>query len=129
MIGAMRLLAVLLLAAAPVAAAERLRADLACAPVANAELDYDCTIKLSDAAGKPVEGADLSVGADMPSMPLAHNVAPVKAKASAPGIYEARLALEMHGVWAVKLRLGPPRNDQIVRRLRFEPGKVESAAR
>jgi hypothetical protein len=126
----MRILAAALLAlATPAVAAERVRADLACVPIADAELDYACTIRLSDAAGKPVEGADISVGADMPSMPMAHNVAPVKARQSVPGVYEARLTLEMHGVWAVKLRLGPPRNDQIVRRLRFEPGKVEAPSR
>jgi hypothetical protein len=126
----MRILAAALLAlATPAVAAERLRADLACVPIADAELDYACTIRLSDAAGKPVEGANISVGADMPSMPMMHNVAPVKAKPLAAGIYEARLALEMHGVWAVKLRLTAPHNDQIVRRLRFEPGKVETPSR
>ncbi|OGK78018.1 MAG: hypothetical protein A2X52_02275 [Candidatus Rokubacteria bacterium GWC2_70_16] len=119
----------LLTLALPAAAAERSRADVACAPIPDENLDYACTIRLTDPAGKPVEGADISVGADMPSMPMAHNVAPVKAKASAPGVYEARLALEMHGVWAVKLRLGPPHNDLIVRRLRFGPGKVDATSR
>lgn len=130
MMPAMRAFLLLLLIASPTLAAERLRADLACRPVANDELAYDCAITLSDAQGKPVAGAEITVGADMPSMPMAHNVAPVQAKpATEPGTYDARLELEMHGEWAVKLRLAKPRNDQFVRRLRFEPGKVEPATR
>lgn len=130
MMAAMRALIFMLLVATPALAAERLRADLACRPVANDELAYDCAIRLSDPQGKSVTGAEITVGADMPSMPMAHNVAPVLAKASAdPGTYEARLELEMHGEWAVKLRLAKPRNDQFIRRLRFEPGKVEPATR
>lgn len=130
MIATMRTLLLLLLLASPAVAAERLRVDLACKPVANDELAYDCAIKLSDTRGKPVPGAEIVVGADMPSMPMAHNVAPVQAKSAAePGTYDARLELEMHGEWAVKMRLSKPRNDQFVRRLRFEPGKVEPATR
>jgi len=120
----------MLLIASPAVAAERLRADLACRPVAGDEFAYDCAIKLSDAQGKPVQGAEITVGADMPSMPMAHNVAPVQAKPGTnPGTYDARLELEMHGEWAVKMRLSKPRSDQFVRRLRFEPGKVEPATR
>jgi len=131
MIAGMRLpmLGLALLLAAPAAGAERLRAELACAPIPGEDLDYACTVRLADAAGNPAEGVALSLGADMPSMPMAHNVAPVQARPAGPGRYEATLKLEMHGVWAVKLRLGPPRNDLIVRRLRFEPGRVEAAGR
>jgi nitrogen fixation protein FixH len=120
------LLAWCLLSAVSAGAAERTRIELSCSPIAGRALDYACRVKLTDSAGKPVEGAEVTIGADMPSMPMAHSVAPVKAKPAAPGLYEAELALEMHGVWAVKLRLSPPRGEQTVRRLRFEPGKVEA---
>jgi hypothetical protein len=51
----------------------------------------------------------------MPSMPMAHNVKPVIAKASgAPGEYQARLTLEMYGDWAVRLQIGGPIRDQLV---------------
>jgi hypothetical protein len=119
----MRILAAALLAlATPAVAAERVRADLACVPIADAELDYACTIRLSDAAGKPVEGADISVGADMPSMPMAHNMKPVKAvPGNEPGTYRARILLEMHGDWAVKVDLTGQVRDRIVKSMRFEP--------
>jgi hypothetical protein len=71
-------------------------------------------IKLSR-GGQPLIGAQITVGADMPSMPMAHNVRPVKAKPGAkPGEYTAKLDLEMLGEWAVKLRLAGPVKDQLV---------------
>ncbi len=78
----------LLIAALP-AAAQRLAADVDCKPTKH-DLVYDCRIALKEAkSGKPVSGAEVSVGADMPSMPMAHNVKPVKAKpGAAPGEYE-----------------------------------------
>ena len=129
MIASMRLpvLILALLLAAPAAGAERVRAELTCAPIPGEDLDYACTVQLTEPGGRPADGIDLTLGADMPSMPMAHNVSPVKARPAGPGRYEATLKLEMHGVWAVKLRLGPPRDDLIVRRLRFEPGKVVPA--
>ena len=73
-------------------------------------LVYDCIIKLSNArTSAPLEQATVTVGADMPSMPMAHNVRPVIAKATGtPGEYQARLALEMFGDWAVRLKIGGP---------------------
>jgi hypothetical protein len=111
-------------ASTPASAAET-SADITCEPTAKS-LVYACTITLRDGAGgPPLPGIDLTLGADMPSMPMAHNVRPVKAKPGpAPGTYEAELELEMHGDWAVRLRLAGPRTDLVVRRLRFEPGEV-----
>jgi hypothetical protein len=77
-------------------------------------------IKLSK-GGQPLSGAQITVGADMPSMPMAHNVKPVKAKpAKRPGEYEARLDLEMLGEWAVKLRLAGPVRDQLILHYEFD---------
>jgi hypothetical protein len=51
----------------------------------------------------------------MPSMPMAHNIKPVRAKpGKAPGEYHARLDLEMPGEWAVKLRLSGAARDVLV---------------
>lgn len=81
---------------------------------------YDCKIKLTH-AGAPLPGVDVTVGADMPSMPMAHNVKPVKAKpGAAPGEYDARLELEMTGPWAVKLRLGGAVRDQLILHYDFD---------
>ncbi len=112
--------ALALLAAAAPAAAQRLGADVDCRPTKH-DLVYDCRIALKESkSGKPVSGADVSVGADMPSMPMAHNVKPVKAKPGAgPGEYEARIELEMYGEWALKLNVRGPTRDVIVKKLDF----------
>lgn len=111
---------VLILGLAPaIALAQSPKADLAC-KATGTDFVYDCTIRLSR-GGKPVEGAQLTVGADMPSMPMAHNVKPVKAvPAQAPGEYRAKLDLEMLGVWAVKLRLSGPVRDQLILHYEFD---------
>ena len=93
--------------------AQRVQGELACKPTTT-DFIYDCRIKLSR-GGQPLPGAAVTVGADMPSMPMAHNVKPVKAKpGKVPGEYEAKLDLEMLGEWAVKLRLGGPVKDQLI---------------
>ena len=95
------------------ALSQKLDAALQCAAT-KTDFVYDCVIRLSK-GGQPLSGAEITVGADMPSMPMAHNVKPVKAKpGKLPGEYEAKLDLEMLGEWAVKLRLGGPVKDQLV---------------
>jgi hypothetical protein len=114
------LLAIALAALAAPAAAQRLAADVDCRP-AKDDLVYDCRIALREArSGKPVAGADVAVGADMPSMPMAHNVRPVKAKPEkAPGVYTVRIELEMHGEWALRLDVRGPVRDVIVKKIDF----------
>jgi YtkA-like protein len=104
----------------PVAAADRARVAIACKAAAEA-LAYDCTFTLTNArTGAPIDNAELSIGADMPSMPMAHNVRPVAAKATAtPGEYAARLTLEMQGDWALRLKVAGPLEDQVVEVIRF----------
>ena len=68
-------------------------------------------------SGKPVSGAEVSVGADMPSIPMAHTVRPVKAKpGKAPGEYLARIELEMAGEWSLKLNARGPVRDVIAKK-------------
>ena len=119
--------AVLALAALP-AAAQGTRAELDCTPT-RTEHVYDCVIRLAR-GGAPLAGAQLSIGADMPSMPMAHNIKPVKAKpGKKPGDYEARLDLEMAGEWAVKLRLSGPVRDQLVLHYEFDEKGARPAVR
>lgn len=109
---------VLIFSAFP-AFAQRVRGELACKPT-KTDFIFDCTIKLAR-DGQPLVGAEITVGADMPSMPMAHNVKPVKAKPGrAPGEYEAKLDLEMLGEWAVKLRLAGPVKDQLILHYDFD---------
>jgi hypothetical protein len=101
------------------AVAQRTDAALDC-KYTGKDFVYDCTIKL-ERGGEPLSGAQVSVGADMPSMPMAHNVKPVKAQPTkTPGEYRARLDLEMAGEWAVKLRLAGPVRDQLVLHYEFD---------
>ena len=101
--------------AATALAADRAKAAIDCKPAGD-KFAYDCVIKLSNArSAAPVEKADVTVGADMPSMPMAHNVQPVLAKPTGkPGEYEARIQLEMFGNWAVRLKVEGTLGDQIV---------------
>ena len=96
-------------------AADRASAVIDCKATTEL-LIYDCIIALGNArTGAPLEGATVTVGADMPSMPLAHNIRPVTAKATGkPGEYAARMTLEMHGDWAVRLTVTGPLRDQLV---------------
>ena len=107
----------------------RTKADVACRPAA-ATLQYDCTIMLTNLrTNEPLTGVTLTVGADMPSMPMMHNVRPVKAvPGQTPGTYQARLALEMHGDWALQLNLSGPLRDRVVSTMRFDPDRVMPAA-
>jgi hypothetical protein len=112
------------------AAQVRAKADVACRPSAE-QLHYDCIIKLANArTNEPLSGVGLTVGADMPSMPAMHNVRPVKATEDVEkGTYQARIALEMHGDWALRLDLSGAVRDRVVRVLRFESDRVSEAAR
>jgi len=111
---------VLILAVLPgVALAQAPKADLQC-NATGTDFVFDCTIRVTR-GGKPLEGARITVGADMPSMPMAHNVKPVQAQpAQAPGEYKAKVDLEMLGVWAVKLRLSGPVRDQLILHYEFD---------
>jgi hypothetical protein len=107
-------LAALLLCAEAIA--QRPQARLDCKPTGT-DFVYDCLIRLTPAAAD----VQITVGADMPSMPMAHQVRPVRAKSTgAPGEYRARLELEMSGEWAVKLRLAGALRDQIVLHYEFD---------
>lgn len=111
------------LAAGP-ARAERMAVTVSCVP-AEKPLVYDCTLTLAERdSGRMIVGAAAIVEADMPSMPLAHKVKPVELKPTdKPGVYTFRIELEMHGEWALKLRLSRPRMDVIVHKMNFaKPG-------
>lgn len=101
------------------ALAQSPQAQLDCKP-SGEDFVYDCTVMLTR-GGRPLDGAEVAVGADMPSMPMAHNVRPAKAKpGTKPGEYKVRLKLEMLGEWAVKLRLSGPVRDQIILHYEFD---------
>jgi hypothetical protein len=110
------------------AAEVRAKADVACQPTGK-PLQYDCTIRLLHArTNEPLTDVALTVGADMPSMPLAHNMRPVKATVgTVPGTHEARIDLEMLGDWALRIDLTGKVRDRVVKVLRFEQDRVGPA--
>ena len=122
----------LMIAGLPCAAgaAERAKAEIACRPGPEV-LQYDCTIKLVGArTGAPLTKVKLTVGADMPSMPMMHNVPPVKADPTGePGTFRAVLELEMHGDWALQLNIAGAVRDRVIKTLRFEQGGVVESTR
>jgi hypothetical protein len=121
-------IALLVLGGAASAQQVRAKADLDCKAGAE-RLHYDCVIKLANAkTGEPLSGLTLTVGADMPSMPGMHSVRPAKAvEEQDKGTYKARIALEMHGDWAVRLDLSGPVRDRVIKMLRFEGDRVGEA--
>ena len=106
----------------------RAKADVACRPTGTI-LQYDCTITLTNArTNEPLNGVTLTVGADMPSMPMMHNVRPVRQRrAQQAGSYQARVTLEMHGDWALQLNLSGPLRDRVVTVIRFDLDKAAPA--
>ena len=102
-------------------AGERPVVKVDCKPT-DEKLVFHCTF---DVAGKkshqPVEGAAFKVNADMPSMPLAHNVKPVRPEpvSDKPGSYEGRLELEMLGEWVLKMTFDEPVRDIVIRKMTF----------
>ncbi|MBI5320723.1 FixH family protein [Bradyrhizobium sp.] len=119
---ALSLLVILASVERGLAADIKAKAEVSCTPTAR-PLEYDCAIKLSDSrSGEALTGVEVTVGADMPSMPMAHNVKPVKAAPGGePGAYRARILLEMYGDWAVRVDLAGQVRDRIVKSMRFEP--------
>ena len=102
-------------AACAAPAAPSVTAEISCVPLARA-LSQLCTVTLTDrATGRPVEGAKVTLSADMPSMPLAHSVPPAGAAGTAPGVYRGTLELEMAGRWVIAARVTGPVSDQFTR--------------
>lgn len=102
--------------------AQAVKSKTQCKP-ADARLTYNCTVTLT-LDGKPVTGADITVKADMPAMPMAHNVKPVPAKAMhhADGQYNFEIELEMFGEWRFTYDLAMPFRDRLGEKIMFSSG-------
>ena len=104
---------------APLATWAQTRGDMQCKP-SGKDLIFDCVFRLAR-TDQPVSGAQLTVAAEMPSMPEEHKQKPVKARAGkGPGEYLVRLDLDMLGEWDLKLRLTGPIREQLVLHCQFD---------
>ena len=100
---------------------ERPMVNVECKPT-DEKLVFDCTFDIMGRKShQPIEGAAFKVNADMPAMPLAHNVRPIRPDPvdGAPGRYEGRLELEMLGEWAIRMTFDKPVRDIVIRKLTF----------
>ena len=111
--------ALLWCAALPAAAAPRPQVDLQCEAFGIGP-QLECTVRLR-LSGAPLAGAQVTLGASMPSMPMAHTVKPAAAAPTGqPGEYRGRLELQMNGVWAVQVDVAGPVRDRVVRPLQID---------
>ncbi len=119
------------LLASPALAGERAAADVACEPT-DETLVWSCAITVTGRkSAEPVVAEALSVKADMPSMPMAHNIPPASAAPmeGMPGRYTATLELDMHGEWALAIEVngrtaetGARVRDKVIVKQLFGPG-------
>lgn len=122
-------IAMLALAATPAASHSRLKAELDCAATEE-HLAYECTVRIAEtASNEAVEGLTVEVKADMPSMPMAHNIPPVTTEpTNEPGIYAFPIKLDMFGNWAFSMRLSGPREDLLVEVLGFRADEAHAGS-
>ena len=100
-------------------AADKKSAHVECATT-EYKLVYECMIALTGKkSGQVISDAEFTVGANMPSMAMAHNVVPIPAHNHGNGMYHVRIALEMYGEWALKLEFTKPHRDLVVTKLVF----------
>lgn len=113
-------LAALALAAGPAAGKDRAIIKIDCKE-SETGLVYDCLLHLSGKkSGKAIDGANVAVKADMPTMPGAHNIPASDAEpAGTPGAYGFKMKLDMYGIWALKVTVTGPLRDIVVQKIDF----------
>jgi hypothetical protein len=85
---------------------------------ADGGLVRDVYVNLKDIHGMPILAAELNVTADMPSMPMAHQIRKVVGRPlKDAGAYVAKIPFEMRGEWAIKIEVVKPLPKTIVRKV------------
>ena len=110
-----------LVSAIALAAGERPMVKVGCEPT-DEKLVFHCMFEvMGRKSHEPIEGAAFKVNADMPTMPLAHNVRPIRPEPvdGKPGSYEGRIELEMLGEWAIRMTFDKPVRDIVIEKLTF----------
>jgi len=106
-------LALILAMPTGIAQADMVKTQTSCMPHEQV-LTYACKVNLF-AHSKPVSNAVISVSADMPSMPMTHNMRQIMAMpvAGLTGQYEFVLVLEMVGDWRLIYNISNPFIDRL----------------
>ena len=107
-------------AAMPAWAAERPIVEVNCNPT-DKQLVFMCMFKVMGKKNhQPLEDVEFTIKADMPSMPMAHNVPPIQPKPTEkPGVYHGMIELEMLGEWALKMEFAKPVRDIVIKKITF----------
>ena len=122
------LAALALVLACDAAQAQAPEPDLRCT-LTRTDFVYDCVATVTR-RGSPMTGARFTVAADMPSMPGAHAVVPVRAvPGAAPGEYLVVLDLEMLGEWALEFRFTRPGKATVRQRYTFDEAGATRSGR
>ena len=110
-----------LVPAIALAAGERPTVKVQCKPT-DEKLVFHCTFEvMGKKSHEPIEGAAFKVNADMSTMPLAHNVRPIRPEpvAGTPGRYEGKIEVEMLGEWTIKMTFDEPVRDIVIEKVTF----------
>jgi hypothetical protein len=85
----------------------------------DVRLQFDCLVIMKQ-GDDYINNAEVLVGADMPSMPMAHNVKPVSIeKSDNDGEYYFVIQLEMSGEWKFIYNFIKPKRDKVFEKLDF----------
>ena len=87
----------------------------------NEKFQYNCKVVFLQNQGL-VTGYSGLVGANMPSMAMAHSVKPVEffEKEKTPGHYEYTIQLEMFGEWMLQYDISQPKRNRVMEKLIFD---------
>ncbi|MEY3740377.1 MAG: hypothetical protein RLZZ192_1053 [Pseudomonadota bacterium] len=110
----------LLLPQSVAAESGRPRVELTCLSFGTGPM-LECLVKVQRRDGTTLSNIQMTLGALMPSMPMAHTIRPVKAAPTGnPGEYKAVLELQMPGVWTVEIDLSGTVRDKVARNLQVD---------
>ena len=127
---ALLIAAACLLPALAAAESARPRVELKCVSFGTGPM-LECLVKVQRRDGAPLSNVQVTLGALMPSMPLAHTITPVKADATGnPGEYKGTLELQMAGVWKIDVDVSGTVRDKVARNLQVDDcdGKARCVA-
>lgn len=100
--------------------ADRINAQVHCAAGDKDQL-FNCVFNITK-NHVPLEEAEFSVQAEMPTMPMAHNARPVPAhQMDQAGFYHAGIDIAMDGAWVLKLIFERPQRDLVIVQTHFPP--------